>query len=309
MAHQTLVVFVNHWAALFPRELTGENVAAELLEGDTKAFISATDSLAAATFIASSRGGLNAMAHAQTLQHSINAFRPEDMARVVATMEAELFATLDLRELYRYAPDGGDKCVPDIASFVTFFNRITNLIISEILLGESEKERLQTVKRVLQLAREFHQLGAMNGLKAAMGALQAASIHRLNLISRLGSKHRRCYAELEAFASPSDNFRAMRRHNSLAPWLGIVLRDFVFLRETVRMLDGADGKGGRVHIPIAACLARIVESLAVSQRACGCFVRDNKEDCDAVLLRAWICDREIVYEDACAQYNRSQAIL
>lgn len=207
-----------------------------------------------------------------------------------------------MRCLFVSNPENPSAHVHD---FINLFNRLTNILISSILEASSESTRLKAVRFTLKMARMFYQLGSINGFKACLAALQSNSIHRLKLIDQLGQKYSRRFVEMEEFASPDNNFDRMRCRRCLIPWLGLLLRDFSFVREAKSVMSNAEF----VHLPFACSLQRIVNSMAHSSAACFKLLKDNAEFWSlAGAAKDWLLAVPIDFENEEVQFQRSLQI-
>lgn len=225
-------------------------------------------------------------------------FNIKEFVKTFTLIEAEEYLKLDPKEFYFKTKSN--------LKFIEMFNRLTNYFISEILLSETVEERLLIVKKILKIGKGFEKLGAMNSLKSCMAALESNSIHRLHVIDDQGPKYKKRFTFLSNLTSPLNNFEAMRRKGCLIPWLGIILKDFTFIKE-IKDVEG----GVKMNIPLALCLRKLIISMTITRETCSKFLLINSDEqkrSEMAIMKKWINECEIIYESEEEQYKRSEEI-
>lgn len=203
--------------------------------------------------------------------------------------------------------------------FVSVYNRLTNILISKILEKNSKEARAVIVQRILKLTKHFSRMGAMNSLKACMAALQSNSIHRLNVIKEQGIKYQKRFEEMSHVTSSQNNFDVFRRREFLVPWMGIIMKDFTFIKEIYSYKINNNSKNvnckdnaNLVHLPLAMCLRKLINSVVIARMFCREFVAKQKnlnKLKEVAVGHKWLMTCEILYESEEAQYERSEKLL
>lgn len=213
-------------------------------------------------------------------------------------IEARLYAKLDFQDFYK----NGTKF-----KFLDLFNKFTNYLINEILKASSREDRRFVVKRILKLANKFASIGAMNSLKCCMAALECNSIHRLHVIKDQGLKYQKRFKTLSTLTSPEGNFKELRNCKCLIPWLGIIMKDFTFIKETHKQLN----EKFEVNVPLGHCLVKLLDSMLEARDVCENYVKSAKEEelKNAAIMEEWLLNFEIEFKDEDSQYEKSRQIL
>lgn len=218
-------------------------------------------------------------------------FDAKSLAKTMTLLEASEYSKLNFSDFYGKTMG---------TSFVSLFNKMTNFLISEILMKEGQEERRVLVKRILKLAKELCAKGAMNSLKACVAALESSPIHRLQVIKDQSAKYQKRFKELSALTTAEKNFVKLREMSCIIPWLGIILRDFTFIKELAQKSD-------KVNVPLALCLRKLINSMTAAREACDQFQATfgGEEKRKSAVLKKWLESVEIKYESEEEQYERS----
>ena len=219
-------------------------------------------------------------------------FDSKAVAKVFSLMEVYEYICIDPMNLYS----------GNISDVVFLFNRFTNFLISSILLCDSKDERKLVVMRILKLAKEFREIGAMNSLKSCLAALESNSIHRLNVIEDQSAKYKNRYNSLSTMTSPKGNFSCLRETACLVPWFGIILKDFTFIREL------ANESKQFINIPLSLCTRKLLNSITEARDTSIAFYQGETFEMkkQAAVMKFWLKEQvNIVYETEEDQYNRS----
>lgn len=220
-------------------------------------------------------------------------FEAKKFARNLVLAEASFFLALDEREFL-------NGCMSSVSVFIDRYNRLTNSLISAIL--NEPEQAVVFSEKILKVAKEFYNLGAMNGFKACLAALQSTSIHRLNLKEQLSSKYRKRLERFEAFAQPIDNYANMRQQRCYVPWIGLLLKDSTFILEARKLMDVNQFNFG-------GSLRKIFQSISEARAACFELLQKNQEGLfEAAKLVEWLEGTTILYETEESQYQRSLII-
>lgn len=230
---------------------------------------------------------------AHFLGHSLIDFEAKKFARNLVLAEASFFLALDEREFL-------SGKMSSVSVFVDRYNRLTNILISSILSNSEEATRIS--EKILKVAKEFRRLGAMNGFKACLAALQSTSIHRLNLHSQMALKYRKRLERFELFAQPHDNYGNMRQEQCYVPWIGLLLKDSTFILEAKKLMDVKKSNFG-------GSLSKIFQSIVEARKACFELLQKNQESLyETAKVVEWLEGTPIEYETEESQYEKSLKI-
>jgi hypothetical protein len=220
---------------------------------------------------------------------------------ILSRLEVEAFSKLDILEFF--GPSG-----VRISRFIGLFNRLTAVMISAILECQGRVERKGIIKRILKMAREFERLGVMNCVNSCVMALEASCIHRLEgRLSDQTKKYQQRHFELLELISPKGNFKKQRQTACLTPWLGIILRDFNFIKEM-------SGGVKTVNLPLSLCLKDLVRQVSLVRESCNRIMANEEEEDEdynrqiVSLLENCLLKCSIEYEDEESQNMRSMDI-
>ncbi|OUM68652.1 hypothetical protein PIROE2DRAFT_57967 [Piromyces sp. E2] len=123
--------------------------------------------------------------------------------------------------------------------------KVVHWLVSEIVLQENLKLRVNTLERILLFTQSLLKLNNFNGVKEVSAALQSSSIYRLKKTKKaMASKFLKLYDSILKLVSNELNFKNLRTkiHSAdppLIPFPGIYQSDLVFLDSWGKnILDG-----------------------------------------------------------------------
>ena len=213
--------------------------------------------------------------------------------------------TFSLMEAHEYVRTNPMEISSGHSEFIGLFNRFTNFLISSILHCDSREERKLTVKRILKVAKELREIGAMNSLKSCLAALECNSIHRLHVIDDQGVKYKKRYSSLSGLASPKGNYSSLRGSGSLLPWLGIFLKDFAVIKEL------AGESRDMINLTLSFCTRKLFNSITCARDSSIAFYQGESIEMrkQAALMKFCLKEQVVIeYETEEDQYNRSLAV-
>lgn len=228
-------------------------------------------------------------------------YNPKQFASLLVYAEALKFISFNMFDLF----DNKSGAVKR-DEFINFYNRLTNIFISQVLEAGNSKDRKYAIKWILKVGQRFAVEGAMNGLNACIAALQCSSVYRLNLIQEQEVKYRKRYAKLAGITSQMNNFAIMRQTAALVPWMGLLMKDYAFIKEMKEGKD-EDSKGKTSNFDLVNCFMKVIGSVSESQRACREYLQKiSKNQLKSVNeLVHCIMTVDIIYESEEEQFSRS----
>lgn len=126
---------------------------------------------------------------------------------------------------------------PGVFALTQRFNFLASWASYEIVNPENLKDRTTAIAIIAQLASSLFQLRDYNGFVALMSGLNNSSVSRLKKsFAKLSSKQTQLIEQMEAWASPKDNYRALRQLWLVAqppavPFLALTLKDLTFIED------------------------------------------------------------------------------
>jgi hypothetical protein len=124
---------------------------------------------------------------------------------------------------------------PFIQPLIDLWDKISNLVSSEIIYGDSESSQVFTVSYFVKVADELYNMGNYHMLFSILAGLGNASIGKLEYLWK-NKPYLSSFHKLNNVVSFSGNFQNYRQEISLTtkpiiPYVGIILADFVHLLE------------------------------------------------------------------------------
>ena len=163
---------------------------------------------------------------------------------------------------------------PTILKAINFFNYITARLSTDIVLPESLNDRVDNLKRAIDIAQEAYRLKNFDVLSAIVSGLNscACSQTRLKLTwQNLPKKYSIQFGELEEIVSPVGNYGTYRttltnlidveRDSSWVPMLAVILRDVVSVDATNSDISPISGSSSSVNIDKLILLGKAIYPL------------------------------------------------
>ena len=100
----------------------------------------------------------------------------------------------------------------------------------------------------------------------------------------------------------------------LIPWLGIILKDFTFIKEQQQQQQQQQQQHQHqqqntklVNLSLAICLRKLLNSMKAAKESCEQFLNESEQEdlMKAALMRKWLENVEILYETEESQYEQS----
>eukprot|EP01127_Copromyxa_protea_P021694 TRINITY_DN7544_c0_g1_i1.p1 TRINITY_DN7544_c0_g1~~TRINITY_DN7544_c0_g1_i1.p1 ORF type:complete len:924 (+),score=148.73 TRINITY_DN7544_c0_g1_i1:40-2811(+) len=175
---------------------------------------------------------------------SILLFRADELAQALTAIEHELFTNIPSGELVGsgWKKKTKVKDTPHVVAMINWFNRITNWIKSEVMLGVTPKERGLIIERLISTAQYCKLFKNYNSLIEIVSALNGQAVRRLKQSwNEVPIESKEIYTKLEKFFSPVDNYAKLRKiHTEVIservkspaiPYIGIILEDLMKMDE------------------------------------------------------------------------------
>ncbi|CED84085.1 Ras1 guanine nucleotide exchange factor [Phaffia rhodozyma] len=170
---------------------------------------------------------------------SITDFDPLELARQLTVAEFKLFSEVKPEDLVKVGTGKGRSMGQGSAltAMSTFSNQVTGFVSETLLNEEDLKKRMALMKFFIKLAARLVDLQNFSASYAVLGALNSASITRLQkTFGALSTKTKNTLARLRELFDVSrnhSNYRTRLRETnpSALPFLGIALTDLTFCQD------------------------------------------------------------------------------
>lgn len=170
-----------------------------------------------------------------------------------------------------------EKKTRNLESYIKWFNRLSNLVASEVCCHLKKKHRVKVIEHFIETAKECFNIGNFNSLMAIIGGLNLGPVTRLK---RTWAKVNKSKLEiLEHQMDPSSNFTSYRstlkaaiwrydgavedREKIIIPFFTLLVKDLHFVNE------GCSNKLSNNHINFEKCwqLSRQLEKFNMWKQA------------------------------------------
>eukprot|EP01102_Stenamoeba_stenopodia_P014624 TRINITY_DN4881_c0_g1_i2.p1 TRINITY_DN4881_c0_g1~~TRINITY_DN4881_c0_g1_i2.p1 ORF type:complete len:1169 (+),score=349.70 TRINITY_DN4881_c0_g1_i2:173-3679(+) len=164
---------------------------------------------------------------------------PEEVARQLTLIEYDLYKAIKPWECLGQAWAKKDKEIkaPNIIAMIKRFNYVSRWVATEIVKGETLKDRTNILKTMLEVAEKCKMLNNFNGMMEIISGLQSSAIYRLKQTwAALPTRLTKLFEEINALMSSESNFRSFRQHlhtidPPCIPYLGVYLTDLTFIED------------------------------------------------------------------------------
>lgn len=155
---------------------------------------------------------------------------------------------------------------PGLHALTMRFNALAAWASYEIVNPENIKDRTSAIAIIIQLADALFHMRDYSGFVALMSGLNNSSVSRLKKsFAKLSSKQTLAMEQMEAWASPKDNYRVMRQLWAIAqppavPFIALTVKDLTFIEDgnPDKLDDGSTNfyKYRKMAEVITTCLSR-----------------------------------------------------
>ncbi|CAH1117516.1 unnamed protein product [Phaedon cochleariae] len=135
------------------------------------------------------------------VDRSLNAwdFDSTTLAEQLTMIDKDLFLKVGSVELEALLWYRSAKHAPNIAAILTFSQRISSLLATEVLKNDSEKSRARLVARFINVANKCHRMSNFHTCKTVLSGLQSPAVYRLRRTwAYVRKKHSSKYQNFES---------------------------------------------------------------------------------------------------------------
>ncbi|GAM17793.1 hypothetical protein SAMD00019534_009680, partial [Acytostelium subglobosum LB1] len=172
---------------------------------------------------------------ASTPTISLLDFSSMEIAQTITVLNHLYFAKIDKREFLNQA--WAKKKAPNIQASTDHFNRLSQLVVSEIVQQKMSKQRAATLSHFVAVAQNCFELNNFTGVAAIIYGLNSGPISRLKKTwSKLSKDTMNTFEYLEKVVTPLKNYISLRHlmatvQPPCTPFLGIYLKDLTFTED------------------------------------------------------------------------------
>ncbi|KAJ6234375.1 guanine nucleotide exchange factor [Anaeramoeba flamelloides] len=161
-----------------------------------------------------------------------------EAARQLSFITFQIFKNISFRELYDNAWASNDKLVnsPNVIKLIDKFNRISEIIASQILSAENTKKRVKMIERAIQIAIHLRSLNNFEDLLAIISGLSSSPIIRLKSCwKKVKSEHINIFKHMENEVKLDDPEQTKKLFQNMdlptIPYLGFYLTEANYASE------------------------------------------------------------------------------
>lgn len=162
--------------------------------------------------------------------------KAQDVARQITYMD---FHTFNAIPLYEFIGENrkGKNSHPYLTEFINNFNRLGEIVASEIVLNPNFRSRVQVLSKFIEVAGELAKLQNFNSVISILSGLSFGAVSRLTETwADLSPETKSLYEKLEELCSSDDNYKNMRSvlektEPPLIPYLGLYQKDLTFIED------------------------------------------------------------------------------
>lgn len=172
---------------------------------------------------------------------SILKYQPIVIAQQLMLIENELLRRILTKEflLGNWRRKDKEQLAPNIVAYISWFNKMTNWIISEIVTGLSTKKVIKRIEKFIEIGECALAINNLNTVMEIVSALNQGPIFRLkNISSSVSDKHKDLWLKLKQLMSPDGNYANARNliknwnnEEDKLPYIGLFLQDLLAFEE------------------------------------------------------------------------------
>ncbi|KAL9658691.1 hypothetical protein ABK040_005847 [Willaertia magna] len=167
---------------------------------------------------------------------------PREFAETITLMDYNIYKDIHVTELLGFAWNKEKKrhMAPNLVKATSFFNRISNWIIFQLLNEYNNNVRKKMIEMLIKVVEYLKELNSFNMIMAVYSALENSNIDRLqDTWSIVDDKTKKQRTEWSKFCSTEGNSKNLREAMEKAytefspccPFIAIFLKDLVFVND------------------------------------------------------------------------------
>ncbi|KAJ6240362.1 guanine nucleotide exchange factor [Anaeramoeba flamelloides] len=162
----------------------------------------------------------------------------KELARQLSLYTYSLYSKINTKELFdkAWCSNNREKLSPNVVKLIDKFNRVADLVSTEILMAETFKKRAKLIERVIQVGMYLREMNNFEDLVAVLSGLETTPVNRLHASwKRVPSTYLNQYKKLAKEIRLVDTWRLKQLfdecHLPAIPYLGIFLTDITYIAD------------------------------------------------------------------------------
>ncbi|PRP76499.1 hypothetical protein PROFUN_15151 [Planoprotostelium fungivorum] len=197
---------------------------------------------------------------------------PADAAKQLTLLESGIFQKINHTEFHHlnWKKEDGKKISPHILNLVDRFNTVSYWVSTEIVIQSELKERVNVLRKFIIIAEHLRDLGNYNGVMEIIAGLNSFVITRLQSTwAQTPQRYVTSFNDLNQLMESRSNYRDYRLHMRdrklpVVPYLGVILRDVLFIEEGNKNYVG-DSKEGIFNFEKIQLLGEVLSNVRRQQ--------------------------------------------
>lgn len=163
-----------------------------------------------------------------------------EVARQLCLYEQTIYQGIHPKEALGQSWNKHKERAPNLLKMITFFNRLSKWVSTQVCLREDLKERVKLIMKFMQLSMQLRQYNNFDGMQAVLSGINNTSVWRMKQSWAKIEKKDKFFQQWKQMSSvitdTANNFNAYRTAVSTAdppiiPYLGVYLTDLTFTED------------------------------------------------------------------------------
>lgn len=163
-----------------------------------------------------------------------------EVARQLCLFEQTIYQAIHPKEALNQSWNKHKERAPNLLKMITFFNRLSKWVSTQVCLREDLKERVKLIMKFMQLSMHLRQYNNFDGMQAVLSGINNTSVWRMKQSWTKIEKKDKFFQQWKQMSSvitdTANNFNAYRTAVSTAdppiiPYLGVYLTDLTFTED------------------------------------------------------------------------------
>jgi son of sevenless-like protein len=232
-----------------------------------------------------------------------------EVARQLCLYEQTIYQSIHPKEALNQAWNKHKERAPNIIKMISFFNRISKWVSTQICHREDYKARVKLIMKFMMLTMQLRQYNNFDCMQAVLSGLNNSSVFRMKASwakiqkDKLYSQWKQMADHITDTTNNSHNYRAAVTHADppIIPYLGVYLTDLTFTEDGNS--DYLRVQGGREDIINFEKMRRVAVVIKDI-----CTYQQTPYNFERVPLIYDFFAGDLQYEDDNALFKRSRAL-
>ena len=233
-----------------------------------------------------------------------------EVARQLCLYEQTIYQAIHPKEALNQAWNKHKERAPNLLKMITFFNRLSKWVSTQVCLREDLKERVKLIMKFMQLSMQLRQYNNFDGMQAVLSGINSTPVWRMKQSWAKIEKKDKFFAQWKQMSSvitdTANNFTAYRTAVSTAdppiiPYLGVYLTDLTFTEDgNPDYLRVQDGRTDIVNFEKMRRVAVLIKDI--------CTYQQTPYNFEKVPMIFDFFAGELPFEDDQPLFNRSRKL-